>query len=123
MKYVLIIEDDQFLADAYRAKFRNVKDMRVDLACDGNEALTKIKQQRPDAIILDLLMPNLDGFGLLIKLRDDKLDIPVLVVSNMDTDEDIKKAMDLGAKDYFIKSNTPIQDIVQKVTDLMKEDL
>jgi DNA-binding response OmpR family regulator len=116
---VLIVEDDQFLIDAYRAKFGHINNIDIDFARDGDEAFDKIKQNKPDSVILDLLLPNLDGFGLLKKLREERIEVPILVASNLDSQDSIKKAMDLGAKDYFIKSNASIQDIVQKVMNIM----
>jgi DNA-binding response OmpR family regulator len=121
MKRILIVEDDQFLIDAYHAKFSHVKDTHIDFAHDGNEAFQKIEDHKPDSIILDLLMPNADGFDFLGMMKDKNIHIPVLVASNLDSPENIKNAMDLGAKDYFIKSNTSIQEIVDKVTNLMKD--
>src|SRR5579872_3241301 len=102
MKYVLIVEDDQYIADAYRLKFSHLKSFKFDIAHDGNEALEKIRAKKPNAMILDLLMPGLDGLGLLKILRDEKIHIPTLVASNVDSDSTIKQAIDLGAKDYFV---------------------
>ena len=119
MKQVLIVEDDQFLADSYRAKFSNSNIIEIDIARDGQEALTKIQAKKPDAVILDLVMPNLDGFSFLKALNKLKISIPILVASNLDSQDDIKQAIDLGAKDYFIKSDSTIKDIVDKVVGIM----
>jgi two-component system response regulator MprA len=120
MKKVLIVEDDQFLADAYRAKFSHYHEITIDIARDGNEALEKIAANKPDAIILDLVMPNLDGYGVLTALREREKDIPILISSNLDSQEDIRRAITLGAQDYFIKSDSSIKDIVDKIISIMK---
>lgn len=118
MKKILIIEDDQFLVDAYKTKLSHIENIKVTTARDGKEALDSINTDKPDVIILDLLTPNLDGFGFLEGLRVQNIKIPVLVASNLGSEEDIKKAMDLGAQGYFIKSNSSIQDIINKIMDM-----
>jgi DNA-binding response OmpR family regulator len=120
MKKVLIVEDDQFLADAYKAKFSHYKDIQIDLARDGNEALAKIEESQPDAIVLDLVMPNLDGFALLKALREADVSVPILVSSNLDSQEDIKRAINMGAEGYFIKSDSTVKDIIDKVVSIMQ---
>lgn len=120
MKKVLIVEDDEFLTDAYRAKFSHFNDIAVDIARDGNEALAKIDSGKPDAIILDLVMPNMDGYGFLQKLRERVTKVPILVSSNLDSQQDIRKAIELGAQDYFIKSDSTVKDIVDKAISIMK---
>lgn len=121
MKRILIIEDDQFLTEAYKAKLSHHKTIKIDIARDGNEALEKIAAEKPDAIILDLVMPNLDGFGFLeiLKTNKNNSNIPVLVASNLGGSEDVKRAMELGAKDYFVKSDASVKDIIDKVTSIM----
>jgi DNA-binding response OmpR family regulator len=121
MKKILIVEDDQFLTDAYYARFsydKTVK-VKVDVARDGNEAFSKIINDKPDVVILDLVMPNLDGYGLLQALKNAKVSLPILVSSNLDSQEDIRRAIDLGARDYFIKSDSTVQDIVDKALSIM----
>lgn len=120
MKKVLIVEDDQFLADAYKAKFKHYPAIKIDIARDGGEALDKVVKDKPDAIVLDLVMPNVDGFAFLRSLQESKITVPVLVASNLGSQEDIKRAIDLGAKDYFVKSDSSVEDIIDKITNIMK---
>ncbi|MBP7842675.1 response regulator [Candidatus Woesebacteria bacterium] len=117
MKKVLIVEDDQFLANAYKLKLSK-SGFEVMVATDGSEALTLLKDFTPDIILLDLIMPNIDGFATLGALKkDEKLkSIPVIIASNLGQKEDIEKALALGAVDFIIKSNVSIEEIVQKVT-------
>jgi PleD family two-component response regulator len=116
-KKILIAEDDNFLANAYRIKFEK-SGFEVEIATDGKLALASLINFIPDVILLDLIMPNLDGFGVLAELKkNEKLSkIPVIVTSNLGQKEDMEKAKKLGAKDFFVKSDTSIGDIVTKVS-------
>lgn len=120
MKRILIVEDDQYLIEAYRAKLGHHKTISIEIAHDGNEAIESITSEMPDALILDLVMPNLDGFQFLEKLKEMRITIPILVASNLDSPEDVQRAIDLGAKDYFIKSDTTVKDIADKIISIMK---
>lgn len=115
MHKILIAEDDAFLLDIFHNQFVENK-FKVKLAENGEEALKTLETFVPDVMILDLLMPKLDGFEVLEKMKvDDKLSkIPVIVASNLDSPENIEKAMELGAVDYFVKSNISIQDLIEK---------
>lgn len=116
MTKVLVAEDDKFLIKVYESKLLKAG-FDAKIAQDGVEALEMLKTFVPDVILLDLMMPNKDGFQVLTELKaDQKLKhIPVIVTSNLSQPEDKKKAMDLGAKDYIVKSDTPIQDIIEKL--------
>jgi DNA-binding response OmpR family regulator len=120
MKKILVVEDDQFLSNAYKLKLTK-SGFETLVATDGNEALKVLEEFTPDLILLDLIMPNLDGFGTLTALNaDEKLkSIPVIVASNLGQKEDIEKAKELGAKDFIIKSNVSIEEIVQKVNSVI----
>ena len=113
---IMIAEDDQFLANAYRVKFEK-SDFEVKLVFDGEEALAAIGEFHPDIILLDLVMPNKDGFTTLkeLKASDTAKNIPVVVTTNLSQAEDIKKVKDLGAIDYLVKSDISLGEIVDKV--------
>jgi DNA-binding response OmpR family regulator len=121
MSKVLIAEDDKFLASAYRLKFEKTN-FEVKLASDGEEAVSLAKSFKPDVILLDLIMPKMNGFDVLSKLRADpsSKSTPILITSNLGQPDDIKKGMELGATDYFIKSEISLEDIVKKVESLVK---
>ncbi len=116
---LLIVEDEQILADVFREKFEKAG-FETKVAIDGDVVPT-VRSFAPDAIILDLLLPKKNGFDVLAELKDDEAlkQIPVIVVSNLGEDADIKKAIALGAKDYFVKSQHPINEIVEKVKNIM----
>ncbi|OGC38623.1 hypothetical protein A2V54_01985 [candidate division WWE3 bacterium RBG_19FT_COMBO_53_11] len=85
------------------------------LASDGEEALQLLGSKRFDLIILDLVMPKLDGFDFLKKMGPKTKKIPVIVLSNLSQEEDAKKARELGAKEFFVKSEMRIVDIASIV--------
>lgn len=116
MTKVLVVEDDRFLISAYRAKLTK-SGFEVQMASDGEEALTVLQSFHPDVILLDLVMPRKDGFATLaeIKQHADLKDIPVIVASNLGQKEDIDKAMGLGATDFIIKSDLSMDDLVAKL--------
>lgn len=121
MKKILIIEDDQFLVNAYKTRLSHNENLKVTTVRDSKEALDLLVTDKPDAIILDILTPNLDGFGFLEALKSQNITIPVIVASNLGTEKGIKKAMDLGARGYFIKSDSTIQNIIDKIMSITEK--
>lgn len=123
MAKILLIEDDQILAKLYQAKFQK-EGFETDLALDGQEGIVHMKTFKPDLIILDLIMPMMDGFEFLQKVKDDpdlsSKNIPILVLSNLGQEADIKKAMEMGAKDFFIKADISLGQMVEKVRKYLK---
>lgn len=115
-KKVLVTEDDQFLLSAYQAKLEKI-DVVLRTASDGEEALQVLEDFSPDLIILDLIMPRKDGYEVLSTLKNDPRvsGVPILVTSNLSQPEDKEKALKLGAKEYIVKSDTSIADIVEKI--------
>jgi two-component system alkaline phosphatase synthesis response regulator PhoP len=113
---VLLAEDDRFLRRAAESRLRQ-NGFTVLPAVDGEEALKVARAERPDLIQLDLIMPKLQGFEVLKSLKQDPATapIPVIVLSNLGQDEDLKRAMELGAVAYFIKAHLSLQDLVQRV--------
>ena len=124
MNKVLLIEDDQILAKLYKTKFEK-ENFDIQLAFDGEEGLEKMKSFNPDLIILDLIMPKVDGFTFLQKVNEDpelsKRGTPILVLSNLCQESDVKKAMELGAKDFFIKADVSLSQMVEKVRSYLRE--
>lgn len=121
MKHVLIAEDEEFLVRALKDNLE-VEKCVVDVAVNGEEALENIKKRRPDLILLDLLMPKKDGFHVLeeVKKNPELKLIPVIVLSNLGGDAEIKRALEIGADDYFVKSQHPIEEVIEKVKDYLE---
>ncbi len=121
-KRVLIIEDDVTLVEMYKEKLK-MESFRVATATDGKKALARVKQGT-DIILLDILMPGINGFEVLKKLRSEAetKDIPVIVLTNVGselTDQDKDFALSLGATDYMIKSlNTP-DEVVARIRSIL----
>lgn len=116
MTHILIAEDDQFLANAYRVKFEK-EQFQVTIAFNGEEALAAIAKDQPDLIILDLIMPVKDGFTTISEIKANPAwkNIPIIVTSNLSQESDYQKAKELGATEYFVKSNTPLSEIANLV--------
>jgi len=112
----MIVEDDEHIAKVYAIKLEK-EGLSVSIAHDGEEAIVKIGAEKPDIIILDIMLPKVDGFGVLeeIKKVPELGMIPVIVVSNLWKEEDQYRALALGANEYLIKVDYPIQEIVDKV--------
>lgn len=114
--YVLVVEDDPFYSKIYKTKLAKEK-IKSQIVGNGNEAIKAAQALRPKLILLDLIMPGKDGFETLAELKADPnlKDVPVIVLSNLSQDEDIKRIMALGALEYLVKANVPIQEVINKV--------
>jgi DNA-binding response OmpR family regulator len=113
---ILIVEDEVALAKVLEEKFTK-EGFDVKLAMDGEAALTVCAKFKPEMVLLDIILPKMRGLEVLEKLKEDEelKDIPVIILSNLDSDEDIKKALGLGALDYFVKTQHMIGEVVEKV--------
>ncbi|HLD71489.1 MAG TPA: response regulator [Candidatus Peribacteraceae bacterium] len=113
-KRILIVEDERPLAHALELKLAH-EGYVTETASSGAEGLKKALTGKFDMILLDLIMPEVDGFAVLTELKAKKIKTHVIVLSNLGQDEDKVRAKDLGAVDYFVKANTPIIDIVKRI--------
>src|SRR5689334_19581175 len=116
---ILLIEDDQFFREFYAMKLRE-KNLEVDTAKDGEEGLAKILQNKPDFVLLDIIMPKKDGFQVLEGMAANNLTatIPVLVFSTLGQQKDVDRAKSLGARDYVNKSFFDFEKLFQKIVEL-----
>ena len=121
-KKVLIAEDEKPMANALDLKLRSAGFETV-LVYDGDSALATLQQSKFDLIILDLVLPKKDGFLVLSELKKLKITTPVIVSSNLSQEEDIRRARELGARDFFIKSNITLAEIVEKVKIQLTNDV
>lgn len=113
---ILIIEDEEALAKVLKEKLEK-EGYEVDVVDNGVDAFPTADKTRPNLIILDLILPKKDGFEVLEELKSHaelKL-VPIVVLSNLGEDEHIKRAIGLGASDYFVKTQHPLLEIVEKV--------
>ncbi len=113
---ILVAEDDVYYARVCSLKFAK-EGYDVQTAGNGEQALTLMRARKPDLVLLDLIMPVKDGFTTLeeMKADPDLRSIPVIVVTNLGQESDRKKALDLGAKEYVVKSNVSIYELVDIV--------
>jgi len=114
MPKILIIEDEESVAEVLRDKLNN-SGFEAEYVIDGKSGLKKIEEENYDLVILDLILPKMDGFQLLEGLKKRNIEVPVIVSSNLGSGEDINRAKKLGAKDYFVKVETSIEEIVERI--------
>lgn len=121
MNHILIVEDEEFLVRALKDNFE-AEGAQIAVASNGDDAMKLIRDARPDIILLDLLMPKRDGFYVLEELKKNPewSLIPVIVLSNLGGDGEIKRALELGADDYFVKSQHPIEEVIEKVHEYLE---
>jgi len=122
MKKILFIEDEEALQRTFgdilqREKYEVIK------ALDGEIGLRLAKSEKPDLIILDLVLPKIHGFEVLKTLKKDKetKDIPVIILTNLERPKDVEQALDLGATTYLVKTNYGLEDVIDKVKKVLKE--
>ena len=120
---VLLAEDDRFLRKAAETALKR-QGLTVLPAVDGEEALRVARAETPDVVLLDLIMPKLQGFEVLRALKADAATarIPVIILSNLGQESDVQQAMDAGAAGYFVKANLSLHDLVKKVAEVARTD-
>lgn len=113
---IMVVEDDAFVMDIYKLKLEQ-EGYKVMLAIDGIEATEKLQNERPDLILLDILMPKMSGLEVLEKIKkDDSLkNIPVILLTNLSQKAEITKGLELGANDYLIKSHFTPSEVLSKI--------
>ncbi len=115
-KKILIVDDDDFLLEMYAIKFKEAGFL-VDIAKNGEEAITKISEVNPDVVLLDVVMPKMDGFEVLRTIKEKNMisQTPVILLSNLGQKEDIERGLKLGARDYIVKAQFTPSEVVAKV--------
>jgi DNA-binding response OmpR family regulator len=121
MNNVLIVEDEEFLMRVLKDSLI-AEGYSVATARNGEEAIGKIEKNVPDLVMLDIVLPKADGFQVLKELKMHPVwkMIPVIMLSNLDEDRTIKHALEMGADEYFIKSQHPIQEVVDCASDYLQ---
>ena len=121
---VLLVEDDTFLREICSKKLTK-EGYTVYEAVDGEEALDGVKTIKPDIVLLDIILPAIDGFQILSHVRKDKnkeiARTPIIMLSNLGQDDDIKKAMDAGANDYLVKAHFTTEEIANKIKKILNK--
>ena len=122
MKHILLVEDDPFIRDLYFTKLEEAG-FSVDIAETGAQAIDKIQEEKPDLILLDIVLPSRDGWSVLKKVKqDDKLKrIIVAMLTNLGQKQEAEKGLKLGAEKYFIKAHYTPQQVVEEIKELLKQ--
>lgn len=118
-KKILIVEDEKAMARALELKLTHAG-FEAKIVFNGQDAVDVLEKESFALILLDLVMPKMDGFKVLETLQEKKIKTPVMVMSNLSQEEDEKRTRALGAKEFFVKSNTPIAFIVEKALQFLK---
>ena len=120
MKKILIIEDDMLLNNLLKIKFQK-EGFEVSGAFDGREGIEKIRTEHPDLVLLDLILPIIDGFEVLKQVKQDEAiaNIPIIIVSNLGSSEDVERGMGMGVVDYIVKSDLTLDQIAIRVKEFL----
>ena len=121
MAKILIVEDDAIMQKIYHKKFE-LEAFEVETAGDGEEALKKVKSFMPDFVLMDVMLPKLNGIEALQRIKADPetARIPILVLSNLSTTDDAQTAKEKGAIGYIVKSDVTPSQVVAKVKQILK---
>jgi len=119
--FVLVVEDDKFLRELLVRKLTSAG-FDVQNAIEGKAAFAILEKRKPSIILLDLILPEMDGFEILTHIKADpkNADVPVIILSNLGQKEDTDKALKLGAIDFMVKANFTLDEIVTKVKTVLK---
>lgn len=120
-KKILVVEDDRFLRELIVKKLLK-EGYDTAEAVDGEEGVKKIKEEKPDLVLLDLILPGIDGFGVLSQTKEDPSisSIPVIILSNLGQKDDVERGLKLGAVDYLIKAHFTPGEIIEKIKNILK---
>jgi len=123
MSKILVIEDDKFLRELMVRKLASEQGFEISSAIDGESGLKAMKEQKPDTVLLDLILPGMGGFDVLAKMKEDVAlaDIPVIILSNLGQQEDVDRGMQLGAVDFMIKAHFTPNEIVEKIRQVLNK--
>ncbi|MBU6388690.1 response regulator [Patescibacteria group bacterium] len=119
---ILVVEDDTFLSSLEVERFKK-EGYNVKLASDGTQALKDIEADIPDLMLLDIVMPGMNGFDVLRKVKADPKykDMMVIVFSNLGQEQEIEECKKLGADDFLVKANFTLKEVVDKINALLKK--
>lgn len=120
-KKILVVEDESSLQDAMR-EFLLAEKFAVAVASDGEMAVKLAKSENPDLILLDIILPKKNGFDVLRELKADSImkKIPVILLTNLESADDVDRAFSLGVSTYLVKANYKLGEIVEKIKEMLK---
>ncbi len=119
MKKILLVEDDPFLIDIYSTKLKEAG-FEVEVVQDGQDVLTRLGEKKPDLLVLDIVLPHLDGWEILSSIKNGNAkDLKVVVLSNLGQKEEVQKGLKLGAVKYLIKAHYTPSEIVKEIQEIL----
>lgn len=120
MKSILLVEDDPFLIDIYQSKLKE-KGFDVNVAEEGKQAWELLRKKKPDLLLLDIVLPNMDGWEIIKKIKEDARlkDLKVIILSNLGQKDEVEKGINLGAVKYMIKARFTPTEIVQEIEKIL----
>jgi DNA-binding response OmpR family regulator len=121
MKSILLVEDDPFLVDIYTTKLKE-SGFLVEVATDGEIALRKVREKKFDLLILDIVLPRVDGWETLRNIKEDKKlkDLKVIILSNLGQKDEVERGLELGAIKYLIKAHYTPTEVVEEIKKYLK---
>lgn len=121
-KKILLVEDDPFLIDIYTTKLVD-SGFKVVVAKRGNMALKKIEKEEPDLVLLDIVLPGMDGWEVLRKINEEDKgeNCKIVILSNLGQKEEVDKGLNMGAIEYFIKAHYTPEEITKKIKEILNE--
>jgi len=121
MKKILITEDDKVLREAL-SDYLTKEGFEVVAAANGEEGIEMAKKENPDLLLLDIILPKKDGFEVIKEIKSDEKtkNIPIVLLTNLESSSDIEKALELGAMTYLVKSDYSLEEVVMKVKEILK---
>jgi two-component system alkaline phosphatase synthesis response regulator PhoP len=123
-KKILIVEDDSFLHSLLADNMSLLRDKGLEVipTFNGEDALKAARERKPDVVLLDIVLPGMNGFEVLEELKKDKelKDVPVIILSNLSQDEDIKRGKDLGADEFLVKANFTLDVLTEKIANVLE---
>ena len=124
MKKIVLVEDDSFMSGILTTHLIG-EGFAVVLMADGDQAFDHIATERPSIVLLDIILPGRNGFDILQKLKQDEStkSIPVLILSNLGSKEEIQRGIDLGANGYLVKANSTVEEITGKVQEILSRSI
>ena len=119
-KTILLVEDDPFLADIYKTKLEK-SDFQVILVTDGEKALMTMEESKPNLLLLDIVLPTIDGWEILRKIKKNNSlkDIPVIIISNLGQKGEVEKGLAAGATKYLIKAHYTPSEVVKEIKEVL----
>ena len=124
-KKILIVEDDAFLHNLLADKLEQLRKNGIEVypTFSGKEALEKAKEVHPDVVLLDVVLPGMNGFEVLEALRKDPelKDVSVIILSNLNQDKDKERAKELGVTDYMVKANFMLEELVERIVTILEK--